>query len=190
MLQLLCTSASAGHQVKHKHRLTSAVLLHAPAGLPKASTAADDDSWNALDYLKVPLEDVKGAFERYGLLDEQVHFHRGLFRDSLPPLRSEIQSRGGAIALLRMGAAALPASIPIFPCMCAWQQSRPPSTAQLGHQALHACHARVLHCHKKCKVHRGCALATDGDMYESTMDILFNLADLLSPGACVVVDDW
>jgi 8-demethyl-8-(2,3-dimethoxy-alpha-L-rhamnosyl)tetracenomycin-C 4'-O-methyltransferase len=30
----------------------------------------------------------------------------------------------------------------------------------------------------------------DGDMFESTMDILFNLADLLSPGACVVVDDW
>lgn len=33
-------------------------------------------------------------------------------------------------------------------------------------------------------------LRMDGDMYESTMDILFNLADVLAPGACIVVDDW
>ena len=27
-------------------------------------------------------------------------------------------------------------------------------------------------------------------MYEGTVDILYNLADLLSPGACIVVDIW
>ncbi|BDA51663.1 Demethyldecarbamoylnovobiocin O-methyltransferase [Coccomyxa sp. Obi] len=33
-------------------------------------------------------------------------------------------------------------------------------------------------------------LRMDGDMYESTMDILFNLADLLAPSGCIIVDDW
>ncbi len=98
-------------------------------GLPKASTDTDDNIWSTLKVLKIPLEAVQGAFERYGLLDSQVQFHKGYFRDSLPALR---QSFTGRIALLRM----------------------------------------------------------DGDMYESTVDILYNLMDLLSPGACIVVDDW
>ena len=98
-------------------------------GLPKATTDADDDHWATYEVLKVPLDTVKGAFERYGLLDSQVQFHKGYFRDSLPAFR---QAFTGRIALLRM----------------------------------------------------------DGDMYESTTDILYNLVDLLSPGACIVVDDW
>ncbi len=98
-------------------------------GLPKNSTGADDDGWSKMEVLKVPLEAVQGAFERYELLDSQVQFHKGYFRDSLPAFR---QSFTGRIALLRM----------------------------------------------------------DGDMYESTTDILYNLVDLLSPGACIVVDDW
>jgi hypothetical protein len=111
-----------------------------PAGLPKASTAADDDSWSAMEYLKVPLEDVQASFERYGLLDDRVRFHRGYFRDSLPPLREELLSRGGAIALLRMGAAPAhrlhspptpcSAALVCMPCRpCQWQQSRQPSTS-------------------------------------------------------------
>ena len=98
-------------------------------GLPKASTNSDEDAWSASEYLKVPLPAVQGAFERYGLLDCQVQFHKGFFRESLPAFREASTS---PIALLRM----------------------------------------------------------DGDMYESTMDILYNLADLMSPGACIVVDDW
>jgi hypothetical protein len=35
-------------------------------------------------YLAVPLEQVKANFERYGLLDDQVAFLQGWFRDSLP----------------------------------------------------------------------------------------------------------
>jgi hypothetical protein len=37
--------------------------------------------------LAVSLDDVKANFERYGLLDEQVVFVKGWFRDSLPELR-------------------------------------------------------------------------------------------------------
>ena len=33
-------------------------------------------------------------------------------------------------------------------------------------------------------------LRMDGDMYESTMDILYNLYDLVPVGGCVIVDDW
>ena len=135
-------------------------------GLPKASTSADDDSWNAMNYLKVLLEDVKAAFERYGLLDDQVHFHEGYFRDSLPRLRKAIMSAGGAIALLRMGA------IELF-CIHSFMH-------------LQACYVAT---GPDAKLERVVPWP-DGDMFESTMDILFNLADLLSPGACIVVDDW
>jgi O-methyltransferase len=36
--------------------------------------------------LAVPLEEVRGNFERYGLLDDQVEFVEGWFKDSLPGL--------------------------------------------------------------------------------------------------------
>jgi hypothetical protein len=36
------------------------------------------------DYLAVPAETVAANFERYGLLDEQVRFLKGWFRDTLP----------------------------------------------------------------------------------------------------------
>jgi len=39
--------------------------------------------------------------------------------------------------------------------------------------------------------HKGIALLRmDGDMYESTMDILYNLYDLVPASGCVIVDDW
>lgn len=98
-------------------------------GLPKASTDYDEDSWSSSKYLKVSLPTVRGAFERYGLLDDQVQFHKGFFRESLPAFRKATTT---PIALLRM----------------------------------------------------------DGDMYESTIDIMYNLVDLMSPGAYIVVDDW
>ena len=33
-------------------------------------------------------------------------------------------------------------------------------------------------------------LRMDGDMYESTMDILYNLYDLVADGGCVIIDDF
>ena len=44
---------------------------------------AGDVHWKH-DYLAVSLEDVKENFRRYGLLDEQVRFLKGWFRDTLP----------------------------------------------------------------------------------------------------------
>jgi hypothetical protein len=49
---------------------------------------------------------------------------------------------------------------------------------------------KVPHRHEGLRTEAGCAHAPDGDIFESTMDILFNLANLLSPGEFVVVDDW
>jgi O-methyltransferase len=46
--------------------------------------------------LAVPLETVKDNFARYGLLDEQVVFVKGLFRDSLPALKA------GPFCLIRL----------------------------------------------------------------------------------------
>ena len=57
-------------------------------GLPPTDESVHaGDSALALDRfadLAVPLEAVRGNFARYGLLDEQVEFLEGWFRDSLP----------------------------------------------------------------------------------------------------------
>jgi O-methyltransferase len=39
-----------------------------------------------IDFLSVSLEDVKSNFQRFGLLDDQVRFVKGWFRDTLPSL--------------------------------------------------------------------------------------------------------
>jgi Macrocin-O-methyltransferase (TylF) len=53
------------------------------------------DFHNCKDFA-VPLKDVKAAFARYGLLDQQVVFLEGLFKDTLPTAPVE------ALALLRL----------------------------------------------------------------------------------------
>jgi O-methyltransferase len=60
-------------------------------GLPKADAEnypvdAGADVLSTYDFLAVSEDRVRGALERYGVLDEQVRFLRGWFRDSLPPL--------------------------------------------------------------------------------------------------------
>ena len=55
------------------------------AGFP-AATAAEDAEFQLQGHtdFAVPLEEVKAAFARYGLLDAQVIFLEGLFKDTLP----------------------------------------------------------------------------------------------------------
>ena len=57
-------------------------------GLPFPDAAyypADDgDTTHACQELVVPFDEVKANFEKYGLLDDQVRFLRGWFRDTLP----------------------------------------------------------------------------------------------------------
>ena len=59
-------------------------------GLPKPNDAEypqdAGDRHHENDYLIVPLEQVKENFERYGLLDSQVVFLKGWFKDTLPLL--------------------------------------------------------------------------------------------------------
>jgi O-methyltransferase len=57
-------------------------------GLPKPDAEryprdAGDRLWE-VDYLRVSLDEVRGNFARYGLLDDQVRFLPGWFRDTLP----------------------------------------------------------------------------------------------------------
>ena len=78
--------------------------------------------------LAIGLETVQRAFARYDLLDDQVRFVPGWFRDTMPPLAAEL----GPIAVLRL----------------------------------------------------------DGDMYESTIDVLTHLEPLVSPGGFIIIDDY
>lgn len=63
------------------------------AGLPAADfknfpkeSDVDFDKWNEL---VIPLEEVKGNFEKYDLLDEQVVFLKGFFKDTMPSIAVE-----------------------------------------------------------------------------------------------------
>ncbi len=99
-------------------------------GLPKPDAKAypadaGDRLWeNAC--LGIPLEEVRNNFRRYGLLDEQVRFLEGWFRETMPnaPIKN--------LAVLRL----------------------------------------------------------DGDMYESTMEVLKHLYARVSVGGYVIVDDY
>jgi hypothetical protein len=86
------------------------------------------DNWLQHEYpqLAIPMAQVQENFRRYGLLDDQVRFLEGWFKDTLPTAPIE------QLAVLRL----------------------------------------------------------DGDLYESTMDVLTNLYDKLSPGGFLIVDDF
>ena len=96
-------------------------------GLPKPTLAEDKgDKHYTHKILSVAQEQVMRNFKKYGLLDDNVIFKKGWFKDTMPSLRSE------KFSLIRL----------------------------------------------------------DGDMYESTMDVLKNIYDNLSIGGYVIVDDW
>lgn len=69
-------------------------------GLPKPDVerfpADRDDTHHEVDYLRVSEADVRETFRRYGLLDAQVRFLKGWFRDTL--LRAPIER----LAVLRL----------------------------------------------------------------------------------------
>jgi O-methyltransferase len=58
-----------------------------PASRPELFPAdAGHDEHFEFEFLAASEDDVRGAFERYGLLDEKVRFLPGWFKDTLPPL--------------------------------------------------------------------------------------------------------
>jgi hypothetical protein len=69
-------------------------------GLPPPDEAAfpadTGDHLHSIDYLRVSLEQAQENFRRYGLLDEQVTFVKGWFKDTLPTAPTK------AIAVMRL----------------------------------------------------------------------------------------
>lgn len=53
-------------------------------GLPPPKDESDGWDYSTVDYLKVSLEQVQANFQRFGLLDDQVRFLKGWFKDTLP----------------------------------------------------------------------------------------------------------
>jgi O-methyltransferase len=49
-------------------------------------------TWHTFDEYAIPLEEVKENFRRYDLLDDQVRFLKGWFRDTLPTVREHTWS--------------------------------------------------------------------------------------------------
>jgi O-methyltransferase len=83
------------------HQVTDRVVWAADSfeGVPPPSHPADADfdlSARAYPFLAVSLQQVSGLFEKYGLLDDQVKFLKGWFKDTLPTAPI------GALAVLRL----------------------------------------------------------------------------------------
>ena len=99
-------------------------------GLPKPNSKKypkdKNDMHHIIDVVKVSIDDVKNNFKAYGVLDNQVRFLKGWFKDTMkdPPFEK--------LSILRL----------------------------------------------------------DGDMYESTWDVLTNCYDKLSIGGYLIVDDY
>lgn len=68
------------HEVKQKKLW----LADSFEGMPIPKDAADGWDYSDTDYLSVSLEQVKSNFEKFDLLDENVHFLKGWFSDTLP----------------------------------------------------------------------------------------------------------
>jgi len=100
------------------------------SGLPPGDRDLDkqDKNWDNTPYLEVSYEVVASNFAKYGLLDSNVIFVKGFFRDSMFPLSKEVKR----LSIMRL----------------------------------------------------------DGDMYESTVDVLDRLYDKLSVGGYTIIDDW
>ena len=67
-----------------------------PRPNPKDYPADQGDEHYKYDFLRVGVEEVKSNFRKYGLLDENVVFVKGWFKDTLPTLQI------GPIAVLRL----------------------------------------------------------------------------------------
>ena len=97
-----------------------------PPPNPEKYPADASDNHHSIKELAIPLEDVKHNFDRYGVLDDNVKFIKGFFKDTMPTIEVE------KIAILRL----------------------------------------------------------DGDMYESTIDVLNYLYPRLTVGGYCIIDDY
>ena len=86
---LLLRGVLAAHAVSDRRVWVADSFEGLPAPDPERYPADAGDINHLADELGVSLEEVKGNFERYGLLDDQVRFVQGWFKDTLPSLADQ-----------------------------------------------------------------------------------------------------
>jgi hypothetical protein len=114
------------HEVRDRTVWVADSFRGLPAPTPAQYPADAGQVLHEMDMLAIPIDEVRRNFEKYQMLDDQVRFLEGWFKDTLPtaPIRQ--------LAILRL----------------------------------------------------------DGDLYESTIQVLEALYDKVQPGGYVIVDDY
>lgn len=138
-------------------------------GLPPGERGLDgkDKNWDHTPYLEVHSDIVANNFIKYGLLDPNVVFVKGFFNDTMPHLAKEVQK----ISVMRLDVSFLLSfsyTFPLTPSIPKFLTASTPCVA-VSHPQIQI---------------------MQGDMYESTVDVLYHLYDKLSVGGYVIIDDW
>jgi O-methyltransferase len=81
---VLLRGVLAAHGDRHRRVFVADSFEGLPPPDPERYPHDEGDLNHMADDLAVSLDEVKGNFERYGLLDEQVRFAKGWFKDTLP----------------------------------------------------------------------------------------------------------
>ena len=82
----------AAHGVTDRSVLLADSFEGLPPPNPDENPADAGANWHTADHLAVSVEQVKENFRRYDLLDDQVEFLKGWFRDTLPGVRDRTWS--------------------------------------------------------------------------------------------------
>ena len=93
---ILMRGVLAANGIKDRKVYAADSFAGLPAPNPQAYPSDEGLNLHLLKELAVSLDEVKNNFARYGLLDDQVVFVKGLFSDTLPSLN------GGPFSLLRL----------------------------------------------------------------------------------------
>merc|ERR1712083_1164355 len=69
-------------------------------GFPDPSWSFDKSDWREMSMFNVSVEEVRTYFQRFRLLDPNVHFFEGFFRTTMPQIRNKFAVEGRRFVMI------------------------------------------------------------------------------------------